>query len=333
MTDPRAAGPAVILEVVADLTGPYGDHLALDRGGKRWALTDGLTLQLGGDGTLERKLAAPEPIHHLAWSSDGTRLLASPQIYDPAADAWAELPDLDRAMTGGLDAPPPPEQLGVAAAAHAPDGRELVIATCFQPSRQLDAVESYTGPRQRLLLLGPDRELRGALYAGDGEVRAIAVGDRLIAAGGATVQVWERASMRKLADLEHERVARALAFNAAGEILGVITADGRVSLWDLTSSHLLAAFPAHRGGGDAIAFHPRQPIVATGGQDGTLQLWSLDGGSLRTEALGGWVRAVAFDPTGARLGAVVRDRPPRLVLYAVSTSPRAQGGLRPPPRA
>lgn len=319
MTTPKTAAPMVTLEVVAELTGLYGDHLALDRGGERWALADGRALQLGRAGTLERKLVSGEPIHHLAWSSDDTRLLASPQIYDLAADAWAKLPDLDRAMTGGLAEPPRPEQLGVRAAAYSPDGQELAISTYFQPSRELGAVDSYTGPRERLLLLGPDRELRGVLYAGDSEVRAIAVSDHLIAAGGATVQVWERHSMREVTALRHQLVARALAFNAAGDVLGVLTADGHAWLWDLTSSRLRASFPAHRGDGYAIAFHPHQPIVATGGQDGELQLWSLTGGSLRTEVLGGWVRAVAFDPTGVRLGAVVRDRPPRLVLYAVST--------------
>src|SRR6185295_12178400 len=184
------------------------------------------TIQLGRDGTVDRQLTAGEPILHLAWSSDGKRLLASPQIYDLAQDAWDKLPGLGKAMTSGLDEPPSPDQLGIAAAVHAPDGQELVIAVYFQPSRALDAGDSYHGPHERLLLVGPDRALRGALYAGDGEMRAIAVSDRLIAAGGTTVQVWDRQSMRKVADLKHKLVARALAFNAAGDRLGVITADG-----------------------------------------------------------------------------------------------------------
>src|SRR5688500_11505058 len=88
MTDPNTA-PRVTL--VADLTGPYGDHLAFMRGGQRWALADNLAVQLGRDGTLERKLTASAPIHDLAWSDDGTRLLAGPLIYDLTKDAWVSL--------------------------------------------------------------------------------------------------------------------------------------------------------------------------------------------------------------------------------------------------
>jgi dipeptidyl aminopeptidase/acylaminoacyl peptidase len=319
MTDTKTAAPAVTLKVVADLTGPYGEHLAFDRDGKRWALANGRAIQLGSDGTLDRKLTAGEPIHDLAWSSDGKRLLASPQIYDLAGDAWEKLPGLDKAMTGGLDAAPPPAQIGIGAAAYAPDGRDLVITAYFQPSRELGGGDDHSGPQERLLLVGPDRALRGTLYAGDGEMRAITVSDRLIAAGGPAVQVWDRQSMRKLAQLNHKLTARALAFNAEEDRLAVMTADGSVWLWDLTARRLLVSFPAHQGDGYAIAIHPRQPIIATGGQDGKLQLWSFAGNSLHTETLGGWVRAVAFDSTGTRLGAVSRDRPPRLVIYALST--------------
>jgi WD40 repeat protein len=318
MTDPKTAAPATTVKLVADLTGPYGDHLAFDRGGTRWALADSRTVQLGSDGTLDRKLTAGEPIHGLAWSADGKRLLASPQIYDLTHEAWETLPGLTRAMTSGLDEPPSPDQLGIGAAAYAPDGQDLVLSVFFQPSRELGG-DGARGPQERVLLVGPDRALRGALYSGDHEMRALAIGDHLIAAGGATVQVWDRRSLRKVAHLKHKLVARALAFNAAGDRLGVITADGNVSIWDPTAGTLLATFPAHAGDGYAIAFHPTQPIVATGGQDGKLQLWSLTGTSLHGEILGGWVTAVAFDAAGTRLGAVSRARPPHLMIYSIST--------------
>jgi WD40 repeat protein len=316
LTDPTTAAPTV--KVIADLTGSYGNRLAFDPGGKRWALADNRTIQLGSDGTLDRRPTAAEPIHHLVWSPDGKRLLAGPLIYDLPHDAWEKLPGLGKALTSGLAEPPPADQLGIGAAAYAPDGKDLVLAVYFQPSRGVDAADSYSGPQERVLAVGPDRALRGALYAGDNEMRALAVGDRLIAAGGSTVQVWERQSLRKVADLKHKLVARALAFNAEGDRLGVITADGAVSIWDPAAGTLVASFPAHQGDGYAIAFHPKQPLVATGGQDGKLQLWTLTGTAVHTETLGGWVQAVAFDAAGTRLGAVARATPPHLTIYSVA---------------
>lgn len=318
MTDLKTAAPVATVHPIADLTGPHGNHLAFERSGKRWALADDRTIQLGSDGALDRTLTSSEPVLDLRWSADGTHLLASPQIYDLGRDRWEQLANLGQAMTSGLDEPPDPRQLGVAAAAHAPDGQDLVIAAYFQPSRERDRDDGYRGPQERLLVIGPDRALRGTLYAGNDKMRAIAIGDHLIAAGGATVQVWDRPSLRKLAELKHKLAARAVAFNAAGDRLGVITADGEVSIWDPAAGKLLASFPAHQGDGYAIAFHPTRPLVATGGQDGALRLWSLTGTAIVTEKLEGWVNAVAFDATGARLGAVSWSRPPHLVIYAVS---------------
>jgi WD40 repeat protein len=114
-------------------------------------------------------------------------------------------------------------------------------------------------------------------------------------------------------------VARAVAFHAAGDRVAVITADGDVTVWGLPAGGKLASFHAHDGDGYALAFHPTQPVIATGGQDGKLRLWSLTGTPLYEELLGGWVQAVAFAPSGDRLAAVTRTMPPHLMIYALST--------------
>jgi hypothetical protein len=48
-----------------------------------------------------------------------------------------------------------------------------------------------------------------------------------------------------------------------------------------------------------------------------MRVWSPDGTLLHEEALGGWPRALAFDPTGAHLAAVTDARPPRLTIFAI----------------
>ncbi len=311
------------LRLVANLTGPYGTHVAFDREGKHWALADQHSIQLGSDGTLGSKVSgAAEPILDLAWSRDEKQLLAGPERYDLEHGQWSETPALrqamDRALTFGLAEPPSPDQVAVVAAAASPDGKDLVITTRFQPTRELGATDSYRGPSERVLILAAaDRAPRGVLWEGRQEMRALAVSDELVAAGGASVCIWERATMRKLIELPHKLVARALAFSSAGDRLAVITAAGEVTVWDPRSGEKISSFQAHQIDGYTVAFHPTKPLLATGGQDGKLRLWSLEGRPVYEELLGGWVQAVAFAPNGKKLAATTWSRPPHLMIYEV----------------
>lgn len=311
------------LRLVANLTGPYGTHVAFDREGKHWALADQHSIQLGSDGTLGSKVSgAAEPILDLAWSRDEKQLLAGPERYDLEHGRWSETPALrqamDRALTFGLAEPPSPDQVAVVAAALSPDGRELVITTRFQPTRELGATDHYRGPGERVLLLdAADRTPRAVLWEGTKEMRTLAVSDELIAAGGASVCIWDRKTLEKLIELPHKLVARALAFNAAGDRLAIITAAGEVTVWDPRSGDKISSFQAHQIDGYTVAFHPTKPLLATGGQDGKLRLWSLEGRPVYEELLGGWVQAVAFAPNGKKLAATTWSRPPHLMIYEV----------------
>lgn len=316
-----AAAPA--LRLVANLTGPYGTHVAFDREGKHWALADQHSIQLGSDGTLGSKVSgAAEPILDLAWSRDERELLAGPERYDLERGRWSETPALrqamDRALTFGLADPPSPEQLAVVAAAASPDGQDLVISARFSPTRELGKTDRYKGPNERLLVLAAgDRSPRGVLWEGSSEMRALAVSDELIAAGGTAVSVWDRKTLQKIIELPHKLVARALAFSSAGDRLAVITAAGEVTVWDPRTGDKISSFQAHQIDGYTVAFHPTKPLLATGGQDGKLRLWSLEGRPVYEELLGGWVQAVAFAPNGKKLAATTWSRPPHLVIYDV----------------
>lgn len=320
----KIKAPTVTL--AAELSGISAEHLAFAAASQRWAVAGQGKLSLGEAGAVTSSLAPPDEVHGLAWSRDGKALLAAPRVYDLARGAWRPRPSLDAALTAGLAEPPSPEQLGIVAAALSADGKDLVIGTRFQPTRELGKHDSYRGPAERLLLIDPaSGALRTVLAAGSAELRTVAIGERLIAAGGAPITLWERASGRKLVELPTKLVARALAFSPDGKTLAALTADGEVSLWDAATGAALGGFHAHDGDGYALAFHPTEPWLATGGQDGKLRLSLLTpslkgtiGALLDEQVLGGWVKAVAFSADGKTLAAGTWARPPRLALYSIA---------------
>jgi WD40 repeat protein len=78
-----------------------------------------------------------------------------------------------------------------------------------------------------------------------------------------------------------------------------------VRFWDLESGKE-TTWPGHTGPVHGLAFSPTQPLMATGGEDGTVRLWNLTGAAPRTRVIGpgpfgGAVRSVAFTPDGRYL--------------------------------
>ncbi len=322
----KVQAPTVTL--AADLANVSADDaIAFDPASKRWAISGQGKLALGeGTAAATTSLAPSESVFALAWTRDGQALLAAPRVFDLATNAWRPLPSLEAALTSGLAEPPSPETLALVAAALSPDGKDLVIGARFQPTRELGKKDSYRGPAERLLLLdAATGALRAVLAAGTGELRAVTIGDALIAAGGAPTLVWDRATGAKRFELPTKFTARALAFSPDGKQLAALTAVGDVSLWDAATGAALGGFHAHDGDGYALAFHPTEPWLATGGQDGKLRLSLLTpsvkgtiGALLDEQTLGGWVKSVAFSPDGATLAAGTWARPPHLFLFSIA---------------
>jgi len=110
-----------------------------------------------------------------------------------------------------------------------------------------------------------------------------------------------------VADIAHLAVSDDGQWAAAG------TTNGRVLVWNLTDApaeRAAASFSAHHGPTTAIAFSPGQPWLATGGQDGVVNVFDLTTlymTSIPAEQEHGEILALAFHPTEHWL-AVGRDR-------------------------
>jgi hypothetical protein len=209
---------------------------------------------------------------------------------------------LDDALRAGLDDQCSPDEVAVLAGATTADGRELALVTRPESS-----------PRERLVLIGCDGSFLGQLTDGFDEIRAVTTSAGHVAAGGATVSVWELSSLRQVARLELGRLIRALAFDAFGDVL----ADGSAVVWRPSSSTPAVQWTAHDGEASAVAVHPRLPVLATGGEDGAIRLWWFDGSPAGEVEIGGWVVALAFATSGAALLASTWERPPHLCTLEV----------------
>ena len=82
--------------------------------------------------------------------------------------------------------------------------------------------------------------------------------------------------------------------------------DKRIRIHDAKTLAVLHEFGAHDAAITALAYHPTQPVLATGSADLTIRLWNLDNDSLIEELRPGpqEPQSLNFSPTGKRLASI-----------------------------
>jgi len=300
---------------VDELTTGYGATLAYAADGEYWASASYGVVQLWRQTEPELELQTPTAESgRMRFDRDGTRLLLAPYVYDLATGAWTATGPL----FGKLD--PPLSEPGLFAVSDAVwdrDGQDLVVAARFRGDG--DPV----GEREQVVVLrGADREPVATLYEGEREVRGLAIDDRFVAVAIKDIMIWSRSERRDVATLSgHAITVTDLAFSPDGRWLASIDGRGVVLVWDTEQwGEPVARIQTSAERGLAVAWHPSQPVLATGGYDGAVQLWSVADPAepiYATPPLGGWVEGLAFAPNGRQLVAAVRSEPVGLVVFAV----------------
>lgn len=96
-----------------------------------------------------------------------------------------------------------------------------------------------------------------------------------------------------------------LAWTSDGQSIVAASADGPVSVFNVADGAVAHVLPGDEDGTNAIAVHPTQPLLASGGQDGAVKFWDLVAGqaiaSISMEA--GWVDHLAWSADGQTLAA------------------------------
>ena len=122
--------------------------------------------------------------------------------------------------------------------------------------------------------------------------------------GNREVTYWDADTGQKLSESQLDNPINIVTFSQDGGTLAIGDRNGRIQLWDTTTSRQQADLEGHGGGRDsgilALAFSPDGKILASGSEDKTVRLWDTQNhtklGTLRGHT--GWVTAVAFSEDG-----------------------------------
>lgn len=95
-----------------------------------------------------------------------------------------------------------------------------------------------------------------------------------------------------------------LGWSADGSRLAAAASSGPVSLFAAADGSR-TDLPGHDDGANCLAWHPSQPLLATGGQDSKVKFWDTAATqhTATAEVGGTWIEHLAWSPDGAKLAA------------------------------
>ncbi len=209
------------------------------------------------------------------WRIDGTLLATLPQSGNDAIQSLAYRPSGTDIATGGQD-----KQLQVWDAqgklvrlwsAHdAP-----IQKVTFSQDGQTIASSSSDGTVK--LWQADTGKFLTSLVGHQGEVRAIAFSDALIATGGLdrSIKLWKLDGTLINTLSGHQDNVYSVAFSPNGQTIASASLDKTIKLWT-REGRLITTLSGHTDGVRSVAFSPDGALLASASSDRTVILWNLD---------------------------------------------------------
>ncbi|HKQ79853.1 MAG TPA: protein kinase, partial [Blastocatellia bacterium] len=180
------------------------------------------------------------------------------------AGSDGDRPNVWDAITGNPIGDAFQEDWGGISGALSPDGAMLVNIDSAGDVKFIDL-------KRRILL---SRQQAHFFY---GRSVAFSPDSGLVATGANDIVLWEAATQRLLARMEHTDNVWSLAFSPDGQWLVSTHGDGAVLLWEVATRRRVANFSGHSGQVRAVAFSPDGKRLASASDDQSMIIWDREG--------------------------------------------------------
>lgn len=125
-------------------------------------------------------------------------------------------------------------------------------------------------------------------------------GGRLVTADGATARVWDAAARTQIAEFAFGFAVESASLNPAGDRIVVGGEDMWVHFLDAATGSELASLKGHHGPVHTVRWCPDGASFASGSEDGTIRIWTMDGEAKGADEGGeGGEGGVPAPPAGA----------------------------------